>query len=162
MTHNSRHSDVRKSSLLKTSAIIQEISCSNLETRRYAPPFQSLQLMNILPFKNLKSEKDTRPFEQSLLVQAIIGSPVELPTPTGRQYQEHQNEYVLFKSFSLPTTKISRINSRLADTPIIWTAAKSRAKINYRCLTEIISRYYRLSLMRTLTQGPYGVHYKGR
>ena len=34
------------------------------------------------------------------------------------------------------------------------------AKINrrYRCLTEINYRYYRLSLMRTLTRGLYSVH----
>ena len=32
------------------------------------------------------------------------------------------------------------------DNPIIWTAAKSQAKMNYRCLTEINSRYYGLSL----------------
>jgi len=40
------------------------------------------------------------------------------------------------------------------DTPIIWTAAKSQARINYRHLTEINSRYYRLTLMRTLTDDP--------
>ena len=38
-----------------------------------------------------------------------------------------------------------------ADTPIKRTAAKSPAKTNYRRLTEINSRYYRLSLKRTLT-----------
>ena len=32
--------------------------------------------------------------------------------------------------------------------PIIWTAAKSQAKMNYRCLTEINSRYYGLSLFK--------------
>ena len=31
---------------------------------------------------------------------------------------------------------LSTVNSRLANTPIIRTAAKSQAKINYRCLTE--------------------------
>ena len=45
----------------------------------------------------------------------------------------------------------------LTDTPIIRTAAKSPTKINYRCLTEINSRYYGLSLLRTLTRGPEGV-----
>ena len=49
----------------------------------------------------------------------------------------------------------------ITDTAIIRTAAKSRAKINYICLTEIISRYYGLSLVRTLTRGPYGVRNKG-
>ena len=34
-------------------------------------------------------------------------------------------------------------------------------KISYRCVTEINSRYYGLSLKRTLTQGPYSVRYKG-
>ena len=45
----------------------------------------------------------------------------------------------------------------ITDTLIIQTAAKSQAK----CLTEINSRYYRLSIMRTLTQGAYNVCYKG-
>ena len=41
----------------------------------------------------------------------------------------------------------------ITDTPIIRTAAKykSSAKTNYRRLTEIKSRYYRLSLMRVPT-----------
>ena len=39
----------------------------------------------------------------------------------------------------------------ITDTPIIRTADKFRAKINYRHLTEINSRYYGLSLQRTLT-----------
>ena len=41
------------------------------------------------------------------------------------------------------------------------TATNSPAKTNYRHLAEINSRYYGLSLMRTLTQGPYSVRYKG-
>ena len=49
----------------------------------------------------------------------------------------------------------------MMDTLIIWTAAKSQAKINCRRLTDINSRYYGLLLMRTLTQGPYSVHSKG-
>ena len=49
----------------------------------------------------------------------------------------------------------------ITDTPIKRTAAKSQEKTNYRRLTEIKSRYYGLSLMRTLTRGPYGVRYKG-
>ena len=49
----------------------------------------------------------------------------------------------------------------IMDTQIIRTAAKSQAKIIYRRLKEINSRYYRLSLMRTLTWGPYSVHYNG-
>ena len=53
------------------------------------------------------------------------------------------------------------VNSRLADTPIIRTAAKSPAKINYRRLTKINSRYYGLSLMRTLTRAPHSVRNKG-
>lgn len=46
----------------------------------------------------------------------------------------------------------STVNS--ADTLIIWTAAKSQARINYRHLTGINSRYYRLALIRTLTRCP--------
>ena len=49
----------------------------------------------------------------------------------------------------------------ITDTPIIWTAAKFPAKINYRYLTEINSRYYGLPLMRTPTQGPHSVRNKG-
>ena len=49
----------------------------------------------------------------------------------------------------------------IMDTPIIRTTAKSPAKTNYRRLTEINSRYYGLSLLRTLTQGPYSVRNKG-
>ena len=49
----------------------------------------------------------------------------------------------------------------ITDTWIIRTAAKSQAKINYRCLTEINSRYYGLLLMRTLTQDPHSVRNKG-
>ena len=46
----------------------------------------------------------------------------------------------------------------ITDSPIIQTVAKSQAKINYRCLTEIKPRYDELSLMRTLTQGSHSVH----
>ena len=53
-----------------------------------------------------------------------------------------------------------RIYSQL-DTSIIRTVAKSQAKIYYRYLTEINSRYYGLSLVRTLTRGPYIVRCKG-
>jgi len=49
----------------------------------------------------------------------------------------------------------------ITNTLIKWTAAKSPAKTNYRHLTEINSCYYGLSLMRTLTQGPYSVRNKG-
>ena len=49
----------------------------------------------------------------------------------------------------------------ITDTPIKRTAAKSPAKTNYRRLTEINSHYYGLSLIRTLTQGPCSVLYKG-
>ena len=50
----------------------------------------------------------------------------------------------------------------ITDTPIRRTATKSQAKMNYKCLTEINSGYYGLSLMRTLTrasQGLYSVRY---
>ena len=53
------------------------------------------------------------------------------------------------------------VNFRLADTAIVPTAAKSQAKINFRRLTEINSHYYGLSVMRTLTRGPYSVRCKG-
>ena len=39
----------------------------------------------------------------------------------------------------------------ITDTPIKRTAVKSQEKPNYRRLSEINSRYYGLSLMRTLT-----------
>ena len=52
-------------------------------------------------------------------------------------------------------------NPVITDTLIsIWTAAIPRAKINYTRLTKISSHYYRLSQMRTLTQGPYSIRYK--
>ena len=52
-------------------------------------------------------------------------------------------------------------NPVITDTLIsIWTAAIPQAKINYTRSTEINSHYYRLSQMRTLTQGPYSVRYK--
>ena len=48
----------------------------------------------------------------------------------------------------------------IMGTLIRQTAATSLAKTNYRHLTEINSRYYRLSLMRTLLRRPYSVCYK--
>ena len=49
----------------------------------------------------------------------------------------------------------------ITDTPIKRTAANSPAKAIYRRLTEINSRFCGLSLMRTLTRGPYNVCYEG-
>ena len=49
----------------------------------------------------------------------------------------------------------------ITNLPIIWTTTKSPAKINYRCLTEMNSCYYGLSLIRTLTCGPESVCNKG-
>ena len=50
----------------------------------------------------------------------------------------------------------------IMDAPIKWTASKSQAKINnYWHLTEINSRYYGLSLIRTPTRGPDSVCYNG-
>ena len=49
----------------------------------------------------------------------------------------------------------------ITNTPIIRTTAKFPAKTNYRRYTEIKSRYYGLSLMRTLTRGFYIVRSKG-
>ena len=43
----------------------------------------------------------------------------------------------------------------------IQTEAKSLAKLNYRHLTKINFRHYRLSLLRTLTRGPEDVRIKG-
>ena len=45
--------------------------------------------------------------------------------------------------------------------PVIRTVVKSPAKTNYRGLTEINFCYYGLSLVRTLTLGPYSVRDKG-
>ena len=49
----------------------------------------------------------------------------------------------------------------ITDTPIIQTAAKSPAKIEYIRLTETNSRYYGLLLLRTLTRGPEGIRNEG-
>ena len=49
---------------------------------------------------------------------------------------------------------LNTVNSRLEDTPIIQTA-------EYRRLTEINSRYYGLSFLRTLTRGPESVRNRG-
>ena len=48
----------------------------------------------------------------------------------------------------------------ITDTQIIRTAAKSLGKIDIS-LTETNSRYYGLSLLRTLTRGTLGVRIKG-
>ena len=69
-------------------------------------------------------------------------------------------EVDFMKSFSWRSNQ-RIVNFRLADTAIIPTAAKSQAKINFKRLTEINSRYYGLSVMRTLTRGPYSVRFKG-
>ena len=70
---------------------------------------------------------------------------------------------LLFVSVSsfLQCNHSNTVNSHLVDTLLLRTAAKSCAKINYRCLTEINSCYYGLSLLKTVTQGPEGVHNKG-
>ena len=49
----------------------------------------------------------------------------------------------------------------ITDTLRIQTAAKSPAKTNYRCLTEINSRHYGHSLMRKTTRVPYSVRCEG-
>ena len=83
------------------------------------------------------------------------------------QFQMNKKERVicefevdLKKSFSWHSNP-RIVNFRLADTAIIPTAAKSQAKINFSRLTEINSHYFGLSLMRTLTGGPYSVRFKG-
>ena len=48
----------------------------------------------------------------------------------------------------------------ITENVTILSADKSPAETNYRFLTEINSRYYGLSLMRTLTLGPYSVRNK--
>ena len=62
---------------------------------------------------------------------------------------------VYWISFMTSVGNYSQLSScghcAIRDTLIIWRAAKSQEKIRS---TEINSRYYRLSLMRTLTQGP--------
>ena len=70
---------------------------------------------------------------------------------------------LLFVSVSsfLQCNHSNTVNSCLVDTSLSRTAAKSCAKINYRCLSEINSCYYGLSLLRTLTQGPESVLKKG-
>ena len=47
------------------------------------------------------------------------------------------------------------------DTPIKRTVTKSLPKTKNKCLTEINSRYYGLSLKRTLTWGPCSVCHEG-
>ena len=57
------------------------------------------------------------------------------------------------------------VNSCLADTPLIRTSAEFQAEKwiaeVWRIMTDINSCYYGLSLMGTLTQGPYSVRDKG-
>ena len=50
--------------------------------------------------------------------------------------------------------RIPRYNGHSDNTD---SSCKSQPKIVYRRSTEIKPRYYGLSLMRTLTQGPYSV-----
>ena len=75
--------------------------------------------------------------------------------------------HVLLAATSLESDQLqlrpALYSAHLAITyaPIIRTAAKSQAKINSRRLTVINSRCYGLSRLRTLTQGPYSVLYKG-
>ena len=71
-----------------------------------------------------------------------------------------------FKSYTASSNNIAKYSElspcghpAITDTQLIWTEAKSPAKTDYRRLTEINSHYYGLSLMRTLTRGPYS--YKG-
>ena len=83
--------------------------------------------------------------------------------------------YSVFKTgtehfLSLPSTLIviaywksinyTPVQSTLAlwimDMPII----QPRKKINFTCLTEVNSCHYRLSLLKTLTRGPWTVRYK--
>ena len=70
--------------------------------------------------------------------------------------QQKESHFISFYSQLSPCAHLA-----ITDTPIKRTAVKSQEKPNYRRLTEINSRYYGLSLMRTLTWGPYSVRYKG-
>ena len=69
---------------------------------------------------------------------------------------------VYWISFMTSVGNYSQLSScrhpAIRDTLIIWTAAKSQEKMRS---TEVNFRYYRLSLMRTLTQGPCSVCHKG-
>ena len=60
----------------------------------------------------------------------------------------------------IQSTELPCRHPAIMGTLIRQTAATSLAKTNYRHLTEINSRYYGLSLMRTLLRRPYSVCYK--
>ena len=60
--------------------------------------------------------------------------------------QQKESHFISFYSQLSPCAHLA-----ITDTPIKRTAVKSQEKPNYRRLTEINSRYYGLSLMRTLT-----------
>ena len=53
-----------------------------------------------------------------------------------------------FKKFLYKST-IALWSPAITETPIIRTATKSHAKINYRCLSKINSHYYGLSLIKS-------------
>ena len=79
------------------------------------------------------------------------------------QYSNDSSIYsVLPQAILPPYSQLSPFGYlAMTDTPIIQIAAKFKAKIIYRRLTEINSRYYGLSVMRTLTRGPNSVRHKG-
>ena len=86
----------------------------------------------------------------------------------GRKIQEVHISFVVNNTLKvkikvrlLLTIFLLQSTLALRTPPLIRTAAKPQAKINYRCLNEINFRYYGPSLMRTLTQCPYSVHHEG-
>ena len=73
----------------------------------------------------------------------------------GNAIQGHNKYYITIRKI------LSTLSLLPCGHPDNTDAARSQVKINCRCLTEINSCNYGHSLMRTLTRGPYCVHYKG-
>ena len=74
--------------------------------------------------------------------------------------QADQEEHEVCTAYSQSTqhlemSLVSTVNSHLADTPIIRTAAKSLAKTKYRRTFD----GNKLLLIWTLTRGPHSVRY---
>ena len=106
------------------------------------------------------SRKENHKFSDVFDITCDIGefrAHIFCPQKTQRLSKKHHEADTLSSAYS----QLSPCgHPAITDTPIIRTAAKSPAKINNRRLTEINSRYYRLSLMRTLTRGPHSVRNK--
>ena len=102
--------------------------------------------LQVLPFMLLLSIKFTGIF-------ALVSLDVAQPKNTLRKARHSQ---------LLPCWHPFITNTPIQECPIIWTGVKSYEKIYKRCLTEINSCNYGLSLMRTSIQGPHSVLFKGR